>query len=124
MTLPLALVFYEDLLPGTQLVNRLQDLQYRVQTVNSVPELISCAASDGPMLILADLVSKQADICEAIRSLKGNAATTHIPIVGFADDANEGLQAAARTAGATLVVGDSVVVGHLQQFIERALLVE
>ena len=31
---PLALVLYEKLLPGTQLVNRLQDLNYRVQTVN------------------------------------------------------------------------------------------
>ncbi len=34
MTQPLALVFYEKLMPGSQLVNRLQDLNYRVQAVN------------------------------------------------------------------------------------------
>ena len=33
MTQPLALVLYEKLLPGSQLVNRLQDLNYRVQTI-------------------------------------------------------------------------------------------
>ena len=33
MTQPLALVLYERLLPGSQLVNRLQDLNYRVQVI-------------------------------------------------------------------------------------------
>ena len=33
MTQPLALVLYEKLLPGSQLVNRLQDLNYRVQAI-------------------------------------------------------------------------------------------
>src|SRR5438445_9362650 len=38
MTTPLALVFYENLLPGSQLVNRLQDLGYRVQTIGDRSE--------------------------------------------------------------------------------------
>lgn len=124
MTLPLALVFYEDLIPGSQLINRLQDSQYRVQAVSKLDDLIGCAASVGPMLILADLVSRTGDVCAVIRKLRGDSATAHIPIIGFADDSETGLQAAAREAGATLVVADSAILTHLTHFIERALQIE
>jgi hypothetical protein len=43
VTRPLAIVFYEKLLPGTQVVNRLTDLGYRVtatQTAVDVPRLV------------------------------------------------------------------------------------
>src|SRR2546423_14440364 len=43
MTQPLALVFYESLMPGSQVVNRLQDLKYRVQTINDPAMLLDCA---------------------------------------------------------------------------------
>ena len=35
MSQPLAVVFYERLMPGSQLVNRLQDLNYRVLAINN-----------------------------------------------------------------------------------------
>lgn len=124
VTLPLALVFYEDLIPGSQLINRLQDSQYRVQAVSTLDELTASAASTGPMLIFADLICRKGDVCAVIRKLRGDPATAHIPIIGFADDAEAGLQAAGRQAGATLVVADSVILTHLTQFIERALQVE
>ena len=124
VTLPLAIVVYEDLMPGSQLVNRLQDLQYRVQAVTDPGELVAGAESAGPMLILADLVSTRADICALIKKLRSNPVTAHVPVIAFADDAEELLQAAARAAGATLAVADSVILTHLGQFIERALQVE
>ena len=124
MTLPLALVFYEDLIPGSQLVNRLQDSKYRVQVVPKLDEILDCAAHAGPMLIFADLVCKSGDVCGVIRKLREEKATAHIPIIAFADDADEGLQASGRTAGATLVVADSVILTHLTQFIQQALQVE
>ena len=43
MTEPLALVVYEKLLPGSQIVNRLQDLNYRVQTISDPALLAECA---------------------------------------------------------------------------------
>jgi CheY-like chemotaxis protein len=124
VTLPLAIVFYEDLMPGSQLVNRLQDLQYRVQAVTDPGELVPVAGSVGPMLILADLVSSRADICALIKQLRSDPGTAHVPVIAFGDDAEEGLQKAARAAGATLVVADSAILTHLTQFIERALQVE
>jgi CheY-like chemotaxis protein len=124
VTLPLALVFYEDLIPGSQLVNRLQDSQYRVQPVSKLDELAGCAAHAGPMLIFADLVSRNGDVCGVIRRLRHDPVTAHVPIIGFADDGDAALQEAGREAGATLVAADSAILTHLNQFIERALLVE
>ena len=95
-----------------------------MQAVSDLDELAACATSAGPMLIFLDLVSKGGDVCAIIRKLRGDHATAHIPIIGFADDADETLQAAGRTAGATLMGADPVILTHLTQFIERALQIE
>ena len=63
MTTPLALVFYEHLLPGSQLVNRLQDLGYRVQTVAEACALVAQAELARPLVVVADLASAKADVC-------------------------------------------------------------
>ena len=124
MNLPLALLCYEDLMPGTQLVNRLQDLKYRVQVIAAPDELLAAAATAGPMLILVDLVSKRGNVCDLIKKLRADPATAHLPIVAFADEAEAELQAAGKAAGATLVVTDAALLPHLPQFIDRALQVE
>jgi len=121
MTQPMALVFYEKLLPGTQLVNRLQDLNYRVRAVNDAAALVSCAEQEKPMLVVADLQSERYNLCEIIGRLKQSSATGHIPVLAFAPDDAEGLQEAARTAGAALVASESAVVAHLPQFLDRVL---
>jgi len=124
VTLPLALLFYEDLMPGTQLVNRLQDLKYRVQVVSANEDLLTSAAQTGPMVILMDLVSNRLDCCDLIKKLRAAPSTAHIPVIAFADEAEGKLQADAKSAGATLVVSDAAILPHLNQFIERALQVE
>jgi CheY-like chemotaxis protein len=121
MTQPLALVFYEKLLPGSQLVNRLQDLNYRVQTANDLPALLRCAQTDGPMLVVVDLESKRDDVCRAIAALKAEAATHHIPIIAFAGEQAKELQAAAQKAGATLVVSEATIANYLPQLLNQAL---
>jgi CheY-like chemotaxis protein len=124
MTQPLALVVYEKLLPGTQLVNRLQDLNYRVRTVTDADTLVACAQQERPMLVLADLVSTRDNVCSAIARLKQNPDTQHIPIIVFAPDAAVDLQKAARSVGAVLVVSEAAILNHLPQFLEQALRVE
>ena len=57
MTEPLALVFYEKLMPGSQIVNRLQDLKYRVRTIGDPALLVESAEQAKPLLVLADLES-------------------------------------------------------------------
>ena len=55
MTEPLALVFYEKLMPGSQIVNRLQDLKYRVQTIGDAASLVEAGEHAKPLLVVADL---------------------------------------------------------------------
>lgn len=121
MIQPLALVFYEKLLPGTQLVNRLQDLKYRVRAVNDAAALVSCAEQEKPMLVVADLHSDRHNVCEEIARLKQSSATGHIPVLAFAPDGADALQEAARAAGATLVASEAAILAHLAQFLDRVL---
>ena len=121
VTQPLALVFYRKLLPGSQLVNRLQDLNYRVQPTAEPAQLASFAQTEGPMLIFADLES--AGTLELIGRLRADPVTRHIPIVAFGSE-DEPLLQAAREAGATLVVGETALLAHLPGLLEQALRVE
>jgi CheY-like chemotaxis protein len=121
MTRPLALVFYEKLLPGSQLVNRLQDLNYRVQAISDLAALLQSAQTEGPMLVVVDLESKGGDVCNVIAALKADAATQHVPIIAFAGEQSTDLQAAAQKAGATLVVGEATIANYLPQLLNQAL---
>jgi CheY-like chemotaxis protein len=124
MTQPLALVLYEKLLPGSQLVNRLQDLSYRVQTIADPAMLLDCAEQAKPMLVLVDLESNRNNVCAAIGRLKQNPATKHLPIIAFGAENAPDLQEAARAAGVTLIAGETAILTHLPQFLEQALHVE
>ena len=124
MTQPLALVLHERLLPGTRLVNRLQDLKYRVQTISEAGMLVEGAEQAKPMVVLADLESSRNDVCPAIARLKQNPATQHLPIIAFGGDSVADLHAEARAAGVTLIVNESAILAHLPEFLEQALQIE
>src|SRR5579862_4403780 len=119
MTQPLALVLYERLLPGSQIVNRLQDLNYRVQAVSDAEMLVECAEQARPMLVLADLESTRNNVCAAIARLRQNAGTRHLPIIAFGNE-NAEVQNAAKAAGVTLLVGEQAVLNHLTECLEQA----
>jgi CheY-like chemotaxis protein len=120
---PLAIVFYEKLLPGSQLVNRLQDLNYRVLTVNDPTVLLATVQREMPMLLLADLASR-ADIPRVIAELKADAATAHIPVIAFAEEKAPAKLAAAQQAGAALAVSDTALTSYLPQLLNQALHIE
>jgi len=122
MTKPLALVLYERLMPGSQLVNRLQDLGYRTETVSNPKLLVEHAEKAKPMLVVADLEPATANVSDALSRLKGNSATSHLPIIAFCADASADLPNTAKAA--TLVVTDSAIVTHLPIFLDRALQVD
>ena len=124
MIQPLTLFLYERSLPGGQLVNRLQDLGYRVQTLTESSQLVEQAEREKPLLIMVDLELRHPQTCAAISQLKSNNATSHIPVIAFTGANDPTAQAAARTAGATLVVSESAILVHLSQFMEQALQVD
>ncbi len=124
MIQPLALIFYENLLPGSQVVNRLQDMSYRVQVIADAAALVTRAEQSKPMLVLADLNCTKTDICGALARLRHHEATRHIPVIGFAADDKKDLQSAALAAGVTLVVSEAAILQHLPECLDQALQVE
>jgi PleD family two-component response regulator len=124
MTEPLALVLYEKLLPGSKLVNRLQDLKYRVQTVSDTSLLLECCDQVKPMLVLADLRSTVQDVCAAIGKLKSNVSTQHIPVIAFGAEEQPEVQKAALAAGVSLIVSESALLNHLSECLDQALSLE
>lgn len=125
MTQPLALFLYEKLLPGGQLVNRLQDLGYRVQSISKPELLVGSAEKEKPLVVLVDLEPHAAVAAEAIAHLKKHPETAHLPVIAFASArADASVQSAARDAGATLVVSDTAILAHLTSFLDQALQVD
>jgi PleD family two-component response regulator len=124
MTKPLALVYYERLMPGTQLVNRLQDLGYRVLTLTEPSLLVETARRERPLVALVDLVTNRANICSIIKEMKDDKETTHIPVIGFAAQKDQKLHTEAAKAGATLVAYDDALLPQLPDLLEHALRVE
>lgn len=118
---PLALLLYEKLLPGTQLVNRLQDLGWRIVTVNDEALLARTAEEHKPMIVVADLVSARKNVASGISELRRNPLTAHIPIVAFTAESDQKVFDGALAAGATVVVSDTAILQHLNQVIEQAL---
>lgn len=120
---PLAIVLYERLMPGSQLVNRLQDLHYRVLALNNPALLAATAKRESPLLVFVDL-DTPGDICDAIRRIKSDTASAHLPVIAFAPDNQSELLAAGQKAGANLAVGETALGEHLPQLLEQALRVE
>ena len=124
MTQPLALVVYENVLLGNQLVNRLHDLGYRVTVVNPAKMLVAKAEEERPLVALVDLASRKDDPCTLIGQLRQNPATSHIPVLAFLGEGNDKIEAAARSAGVTLIALEKEMLAQLPQLLAQVLEVE
>ena len=128
MTRPLALVFYESLLTGNQLMNRLDELGYRVVAVHDLALLPAQAAREKPLVVLLELGAMADRVCAATRSLGASEATAHVPVIAYvaAGDAvlAERNAEGARRAGARLVAMSANVVVQLDDLLDQALHVD
>lgn len=124
MNEPLALLLYEKLLPGSQLLHKLQDLGYRVQPVPAAADFVATAEREKPLVAFVDLEPRPDTASAAIAALLAHPPTAHVPVIAFAAARNEAAQAAGRQAGAKLVVPDHALLTHLNQFLDQALALE
>jgi hypothetical protein len=128
MTKPLALIFYESLLAGNQLINRLGDLDYRTQTVGDIGQLHAQAAREMPLVVVTELGALAERVCVAIRSLRAESGTAHIPVVAYLSargrKEEDRLTDQARAAGATVVVSEAALLAHLGTVLDQALQVD
>ena len=112
---------FDRLLPGSQLVNRMQDKGYRVITVAAPDQLIDACRRDKPILLIADVPERSDGVCAALTLLHQTPDTSHVPVIAVIPSDSPDTEQAARKTGAKLVVQDSVVLAHLEQFLEQAL---
>ena len=123
MMQPLALVYYEKLMPGSQLANKLQDLNYRVQTVNDPAPFLLRARDERPLLAIVDLAGGDA-VCDAIAALKTDDVTGHIPVIAFAVEGATPVMEAAQRADAKLVASETTIANYLPELLNQALQIE
>jgi len=121
---PLVILAYERLLPGSQLVNRFQDMGYRVCALTEVAQLAETARREMPLLAIVDMKFERQAPGPAIAALTGGPDTRHIPVIAIVPAGEPKLEEAAQAAGAKLVVNDNAVQIHLQQLLDQALQVE
>lgn len=125
MTKPLGLVYYSNLLPGTQIANRLHELGYRVQTVdaNGLVQLAQIAEKEKPLLLVAEMEPASA-VSLAVAALKACPATAHIPVLAYAGSPDKNLQESAKKSGASLLAKSQGILDQLPQLLDQVLQVE
>jgi PleD family two-component response regulator len=123
MSKPLALVYYTNLMPGSQLANRLLDLGYGVQILNSAAAIAPACERDKPLLLIAELWPPS-DVCAAVAQIKLNPTTQHISVLGYSLTQEESIQSKAREAGVNLLAGTAAITEYLPQLLEQILNVE
>ena len=125
MTTPLALIFYENLLIGNQLINRLRDLGYRAKPVRDLTKLPQLAAEEKPLVVVTELAGLADRVCAAVRAVRAQAATPHVPVLAIQSPtkkrADKKVAEAARAAGVTLVASKSAYLAQLPQLLEQVL---
>jgi PleD family two-component response regulator len=124
MTEPLAFLLYENLLPGSQLTNRLRDLGYRVKVVTETDSLVAQVAEEKPIVAIVELSQNRVDTCGLIQVLRESPDARHLPVLAYTDGKDKTLQEAAHTAGATLIVVADGLLTQLPMLLERVLEVE
>lgn len=124
MTEPLALVFYEKLLPGQQLLNRLHDLGYRTRAVTDVNLLENEVQTAMPMLLIAEFPTNRPAVGEALSALKKNPKIAHVPILAYTVQTTSAVQESARSAGAKLIASEKGLIDQLPHLLEQLLQVD
>jgi hypothetical protein len=115
-----ALVHYSNLLPGTQLANRLLDLGYRVETLHDLAKLRETCDREKPMVVVAE-VSPDPKACAGIADLRNNLSTGHIPVLAYSATHDAALQTTAQQAGVTLLASSVAVLDQLPQLLDQVL---
>jgi hypothetical protein len=106
---------------ATQLAERLDALHYRRVTVADPLQLGPNAQAEKPLIILADLEEREELVVAAVGQLRGEASTTHIPVIGFRRELDDASQASLAAHGFTFAASDAAILNHLPQLLERAL---
>lgn len=112
------LVAVDDLFFLSKLQQTAQVIGVPFETAD--PQKVAERAAAGPVLaLIIDLNHRSGAAVETIRALKSNAATKHIPVIGFLSHVQADLAAAAHEAGCDHVMARSAFSEQLPQLLGR-----
>jgi len=123
MSKPLALLYYSNLMPGSQLSNRLLDLGYRVHILGDITHLVESCQKEKPLLVVAELLP-DSPACASIAKMKKDPETQHIPVLGYSATQDPALQQQATDAGVSLFAGNAAMAEHLPRLLDQVLQIE
>jgi PleD family two-component response regulator len=120
---PLALLYYSNLMPGSQLSNRLLDLGYRVHNITDMTRLSETCQQETPLLVVAEILPGSPTLA-GIAKLRKDPATQHIPVLGYSPSQDPALQTQATDAGVSLLAGNAAITEHLPRLLDQVLQVD
>lgn len=120
---PLALLHYSNLMPGSQLSNRLLDLGYRVQILSDITRLAETCQTEKPLVVVVEILAGT-PACASVAKLRKDPQTQHIPVLGYSPAADPALQLEATEAGVTLLAGVAAMAEHLPRLLDQVLQIE
>lgn len=120
---PLALLHYSNLMPGSQLSNRLLDLGYRVQILSDIARLAETCQTEKPLVVVMEILAGT-PACASVAKLRKDPQTQHIPVLGYSPAADPALQLEATEAGVTLLAGVAAMAEHLPRLLDQVLQIE
>jgi len=94
---------------------------YTVVTSRDGQEALARAASDGPQLIVLDIMMPGLDGLGALRQLKGNPATSNIPVVVLSAKGHALTKVEAELAGAVLFLAKPFSPNQLLSEVQKIL---
>lgn len=123
MTEPLALVSYQNLIPGSQLPTRLRDSGYRVEIVSDRALLGLRIREQRPLVLLLEITSAEDPGLETLRHLKQDPTCSHLPVLAFCGNEAE-LGQRVMEAGADLCARSGLLIAQLPALLQRVLELE
>jgi PleD family two-component response regulator len=118
---PLALLLCSRRLIAIQLTERLEALRYRIVVLDEPAQLRTQAEADKAMVVFADMEGRDEALIAAVKQLRSNASTSHIPVIGFRRELDDAAQSALTAQGFATVVNETAILSHLTQLLDRAL---
>ncbi|HVK06531.1 MAG TPA: hypothetical protein VM490_23880 [Armatimonadaceae bacterium] len=115
------LLLADDLMFPSRIREGLRPLGHSLRTVGDGASLAAALRDAKPSAVLVNLTARRYDPAAIIASLKADPGTKDIPVLAFAGHVEADKHAAARAAGADMVVANSSVSLHLAALLPRLL---
>jgi CheY-like chemotaxis protein len=117
---PSIVVLVSDLMFSSRIREAAKALGTEVRSVRTPEALAEACHAERPTLVIADLDDTRVRALAAIATLRADAASGDVPVIGFISHVNGAGALAAQQAGCTRVLARSAFVNELPQILTGA----